>query len=105
MNHSGVCLSTDGRTLIPGDPAALHSFATGLSDYAAKLSATGDSLKGVNSGDGWSGEASQAFRRSLVPGRSPLVRRPRQRLSYAGLTPLVLIRRGSQALGEPLGIS
>lgn len=52
--------TTDPVALVPGDAAALRSTAAVLTDWANRLSATGDELKALRT-PSWTGEASDAF--------------------------------------------
>jgi uncharacterized protein YukE len=50
------------RDLIPGDPVAVQATAAGLRRYGDALHQAGQGLARIDTGDGWSGDAGDAFR-------------------------------------------
>lgn len=55
--------TTDPRELVPGDPEAVLATLTAMRDYGDALHAAGTGLKRIDTTDGWSGEAGDAFRK------------------------------------------
>ncbi|MFB7911218.1 putative T7SS-secreted protein [Kitasatospora sp. NPDC056076] len=54
--------TASANDLVPGDPDAIASTAAWLKSYGDTLHSTGEGLKRIDTADGWSGEAGEAFR-------------------------------------------
>ncbi|MER6300464.1 putative T7SS-secreted protein [Kitasatospora sp. NPDC001539] len=54
--------TSDAKELIPGDPEAVGSTAAWLKSYGDTLHSTGEGLKRIDTTDGWTGQAGDAFR-------------------------------------------
>lgn len=64
--HKELGQTQDCKELVPGDSGKVREFAMSLSDWAAKLSATGDQLKKVTV-PSWSGHSADAFDAAFGP--------------------------------------
>ncbi|MFG2399172.1 putative T7SS-secreted protein [Streptomyces lydicus] len=53
----------DGKELIPGDAAALRRTQSALQAYGDLLHRAGEGLQRIDTSDGWSGKAAEAFRK------------------------------------------
>lgn len=54
--------TSDPKDLVPGDPDAIASAAAWLKSYGDTLHSTGEGLKRIDTTEGWSGKAGDAFR-------------------------------------------
>lgn len=67
MTGAELSQTGDPRVLVPGDPAALHAHAAELATHGQSLVATGDNLRRIDTFEGWSGRAAEAFRDKFTP--------------------------------------
>ncbi|MGH3621910.1 MAG: putative T7SS-secreted protein [Sciscionella sp.] len=54
--------TNDPAELVPGDPCALHDTAYSMTGYGDTLYEAGAGLRCIDTTEGWSGKAADAFR-------------------------------------------
>lgn len=67
----GLGQTSEASELIPGNPDSISSTCAWLKSYGDTLHSTGDGLQRIDTTDGWSGSAGDAFRAAFkgVPGK------------------------------------